>query len=439
MSDTTGLTERAADARKTFCAVNPHCLQSIVRLAQEMKVIASADLVDEEGATLCASGATLSRSIEVTLGQRRLRQPLEACLELVPAISPTDINDDCRALMRQTPALALLGDRGGAAIARALGELPRSGPLGLLLTIAKKFNPGIYHNSLAAMIVCSGLAAGLKLPERDGVLLILAALVKDVGESYLNPQLIDGRLPAREWPQVAAHPAIGHAFVTAFTDFPPVLADCVLQHHERQDGSGYPLALSAAQINPLATLVGLADCVAAVVMGGAGNFAPEGRLGACLGERVADALTLVPGEFPPAAVAVVAESLAPFADAAWAIAGGSFARRILPTLQQIRSARLLAEALAKSAPTPGLAAIGDFVLASIRGFDKSLRTTGVYDLSQLGVLESDPLLMGKTCLIVDEVGWRLRHLARSAYLRTAQRGEDLAPVAELIAELGALG
>ena len=94
------------------------------------------------------------------------------------------------------------------------------------------------------MIVCSRLAAGLKLAERDADLLILAALVKDVGESYLNPQLIDGRLPAREWPQVAAHPAIGHAFLTAFTDFPPVLADCVLQHHERQDGSGYPLALA---------------------------------------------------------------------------------------------------------------------------------------------------------------------------------------------------
>lgn len=439
MSDTTGLTERAADARTTFCAVNPHCLQSIVRLAQESAVMVSADLVDEYGATLCASGATVSRSIEVTLGQRRLRQPLEACLELIPGISSADLADDCRALMRQTPALALLGADGGAALARALGELPLSGPLTLLLTIAKKFNPGIYQNSLAAMIVCSGLAAGLALSERDGELLILAALVKDVGESYLNPQLIDGRLPAREWPQVAAHPAIGHAFVTAFTDFPPALADCVLQHHERQDGSGYPQALSGAQISPLATLVGLADCVSAVLMGGAREFSPDARFGSSLAERVAVALTLVPGEFPPAAVAVVAAALAPLADAARAISGGSFARRILPTLQQIRAARLLAEALSKNAPTPGLAAIGDFVLAAIRGLDQSLRAIGVYDLSQLGVLESDPLLMGKTCLTVDEVGWRLRHLARSVYLRTAQRGEDLAPVAELIAELGALG
>ena len=439
MSDTTGLSECAVEASKTFCAVNAHCLQRIARLAQEMTVVARCDLVDERGATLCASGATISRSLGLTLAQRRLRQPLEASVDLTQEIAPSEIVDDCRALMQQTPALALLGAGRVAAIAQALAGLPGGGALSLLLTIARQFNRASYQQSLAAMIVCARLAAALDLAERDGDWLILAALVKDVGESYLSPQLIDGRLPAREWPQVAAHPAIGHAFVTAFTDFPPALADCVLQHHERQDGSGYPQALSAAQLNPLATLVGLADCVSAVLMGGAREFSPDARFGSSLAERVTVALTLVPGEFPPAAVAIVAAALAPLADAGRAIAAGSFARRILPTLQQIRSARLLAEALSKNAPTPGLAAIGEFVLAAIRGLDQSLRAIGVYDLSQLGVLESDPLLMGKTCLTVDEVGWRLRHLARSVYLRTAQRGEDLAPVAELIAELGALG
>ena len=439
MSDTTGLSGCAAEVSQAFCAVNPHFLQRIARLAQEMTVVARCDVVDEGGATLCASGATVSRSVALTLAQRRLRQPLEACVDLTQEIAPSEIVDDCRALMQQSPALALLGAGRTAAIARALAGLPGGGALTLLLTITRQFNRASYQQSLAAMVVGARLAAALDLSERDGDWLIVAALVKDVGESYLDPLLVDGRLPVSEWPQVAEHPAIGHAFLTAFTEFPPALADCVLQHHERQDGSGYPQALSAAQINPLATLLGLADCVSAVVMGGARDFPPEARLGSCLAERVAVALTLVPGEFPPAAVAAVAAALAPLAEAGSGSAGGSFAQRILPTLQQIRAARLLAAALVNRAPTPGLAAIGDFALAAIHGLDKSLRMIGVYDLSQLGVLESDPLLMGKTCLVVDEVGWRLRHLARSVYLRTAQRGEDLAPVAELIAELGALG
>ena len=432
------LIERVAEARRAFCTVNPHCLQSIVRLAQESAVVACADLVDADGTTLWPSGAALSRSIEVTLGQRRLRQPLEACLDLAQGISPQLISADCAALMSKLPALALLGGSGAAAaIEHALGEAPLPGPLTLLLTIARRFNAGGYENSLAAMIVCSGLAQGLGLGERDADLLVLSALVQDIGESYLNPQRVDGRLPAREWPQVAAHPRISHAFLTAFTDYPAALAECVLQHHERADGNGYPQGLDAAAIGPLVPLIGLADCVAAVVIGGACGFAPDAQRGSCLAERVAVALTIVAGEFPPAAVAFVSAALAPLAEVGCGIAGGSFALRILPTLQQIRSARLLADALSRSAPTPTLAAIGGNALAAIRRLDQRLRAIDVYDIAQLGVLESDPALMGKTCLVVDEVGWRLRHLARSVYLRTAQGDDDLAAVAELIAVLSA--
>ena len=437
MSDTPGLIECAADASTAFCVVNHHCLQHIVRLAQEMPVVARRDVVDADGQTLCARGASVSRPIASRLAQRRLQQPLEACLDLTQALSPGDIVDDCRALMQQTPALALLAAGGVAPIARALGELPRGGALPLLLTIAKQFNRASYQQSLAAMIVCARLAAALGLAERDADLLIVASLVKDIGESYIDPRLIDGPLPVSEWPQLVAHLAIGHDFVTAFTDFPPALADCVLQHHERRDGSGYSQGFDAEQISPLAVLVGLADCVSAVLIGGAGESTLDAWRGSLLGERVAVALTLVPGEFPLAAVAAVAAALAPLADAGGSPVGGSFAQCILPTLRRIRAARLLAEALSESAPTPGLAEIVGAALTAIRAFDKRLRTIGVYDLALLGVLESDPLRMEKACLVVAEVGWRLRHLARNVHWRAAQRGEDTTSVAELCAALSA--
>lgn len=436
MPDTTRLIERAADASQDFCAVNQHCLQYIVRLAQEMSVVASRDVVDVDGTTLCARGATVARATASRLAQRRLRRPLEACLELTQEISPSDVVDDCLALQRQTPALALLGQGTAAPIARALAGLP-GGPLALLLAIAKQFNRASYQQSLAAMVVSARLAAALALAENDRDLLILAALVKDVGESYVAPRLIDGPLSVADWPQLVAHPTIGQAFLAAFTELPAALAECVLQHHERLDGGGYPQALGAAQISPLAALLGVADCAAAVLLGGADESTPGGWRGALLGERVAVALTLVPGEFPLAAVAAIAAALAPLAEAPGDPVGGSFAQRILPTLQHVRAARLLAEALSTSAPTPALAQIGNVALMAIRAFDKRLRTIGVYDLALLGVLEGDPLRMEKACLVVAEVGWRLHHLARSVHWRAAQRGEDTASLAELCAALSA--
>lgn len=445
MLDTMSGIGSVVEARRAFCTVSTHCLESIVRLAQQTDVVTTCDIVDDGGNRLLDRGATLSRSIQPALLRRRLQTPLEACLDVAQGASLPSIVDDALALLDATPALALLGAASGARQAlRAVATMPLPGPLSLLLTIARGLAQGSYENSLAAMIVCAGLAHRLGLSEHDSGLLVLAALVQDIGESYIDPGLLDGSgpLPVQQWQNVAAHPLLGHAFLSAFTDYPPELADGVLQHHERQDGSGYPLQRGAATMTPLGTLIGLADCVAAVVMGSAatGREAhPDAESYASLGARVAIALTIVPGEFPRDAVAFVSAALAPLGERGSGIAGGSFAQRILPTLQQIRSARLLADALSHSAATPGLARCGEFALAAIRILDKRLRTTGVYDIAQLGVLESDAQQMGRTCLVLDEVRWRLRHLARNIYLRTEQRsaGKDLAQVAELVAVLSA--
>ena len=46
--------------------------------------------------------------------------------------------------------------------------------------------------------------------------------------------------------------------------------------------------------------------------------------------------------------------------------------------------------------------------------------------------------MGEVCLVLKEVTWRLRNLARNVHLRTEKSGnsEDLAQISELIDTLG---
>lgn len=437
MADCMAVSEGVAEARRAFCAVNSYCLEAIVGLAQECDVIATCDIVDESGRTLVERGATLSRASQASLLQRRLRNPLEASLDVAQGVSLAAIVGDCLSLRQAVPALALLGDGSAAQSALlAVGTMTLSAPLKLLLTLTRR--NGRYQNSLAAMIVCSGLAHGVGLRDDDAERLILAALVQNIGESYLDPQLFAGRrlLPVEQWSAVVAHPSLGQTFLRAFTHFPPALTDAVLHHHERPDGSGYPSARRAATIAPLATLLGLADCVAALVIG---ERATDAASGAGLGERVAVALNFVPDEFPPAAVGFVALALAPLAERGAATVGGTFAQRILPTLQRIRSAAQLADALSRSATTATLAMAGAFARDAIHALDARLRLTRVYDISLLGVLESDAQRMAKTCLVIDEVNWRLRHLARSIYLRCERGGEasDLAQVAELVAVLGA--
>jgi HD-GYP domain-containing protein (c-di-GMP phosphodiesterase class II) len=67
-----------------------------------------------------------------------------------------------------------------------------------------------------------------------------------------------GRLDAEEWAQVMAHPVTGYQICRRLATARPVL-DCILYHHERFDGSGYPERLRGEAIPYAARLLGVAD------------------------------------------------------------------------------------------------------------------------------------------------------------------------------------
>jgi hypothetical protein len=147
-------------------------------------------------------------------------------------------------------------------------------------------------------------------------------------------------------------------------------------------------------------------------------------------------LRIVPEEFSRTAVSFITQALSGVEEIDPPSEFGSFAERILPVLQRLRSARQMAEALISEAKQKGGTA-GRFALDALRSIAKSLRATGVYELNQLEILESDPAIMGEVCLVLNEVTWRLRNLARNIYLRTEQGGDanDLECVAKMIAVL----
>ncbi|MFZ4536595.1 HD-GYP domain-containing protein [Propionivibrio sp.] len=440
MSDTRDGVEIVTNARNAFLAVNPHWLESIVHLSDEMEVVASSDILDQSGETLWAKGVPATRLFERRMLGRRLQQPLEVSLDVLCGVSLKSIVDDCFELMKANPALEVLGGMNAARKAlRGAGNLPLPGPVKLLLTAAREHDKRSYTSRLAGMIICSGLADGVGLNDRDAELLILSALVYDFGQIYTAPEYLDGNrvLQPAEWKHRVVHPCVGRVFLKEFTDLPQSVTDCVLQHHERQDGSGYPFQVTGANISSLGKLIGVADSVSAIVM--RNDSGCDSGYAAGLGERVAVALHIVPDEFPLPAVTFITRALELLDQVGAPAVSGNFAERVLPTLQQLRAARLLAEALSSTGPTKHLASVGGFALNTIRRIDKSLRATGVYEFSQIQALENDPACMGKTSLMLDEIIWRLRNLARNVYLRTEQSGcvSDLAHVTDLVAVLHA--
>jgi PAS domain S-box-containing protein len=113
---------------------------------------------------------------------------------------------------------------------------------------------------LAALI-----ARGLGWPAADIETLELAAEVHDVGKIAVPAEILarPGRLQPTEWAIIQTHPQVGHDILAA-VEFDTPVADIVLQHHERLDGTGYPHGLNGEQILPAARILAVADVVEAM-------------------------------------------------------------------------------------------------------------------------------------------------------------------------------
>jgi HD-GYP domain-containing protein (c-di-GMP phosphodiesterase class II) len=104
---------------------------------------------------------------------------------------------------------------------------------------------------------------GLPTEQVEGVR--VAGLIHDIGiisvpfEILSNPD----EITELEYGIIKAHPQIGYDILKA-VEFPWPVAEIVLQHHERLDGSGYPQELSGDEILLEARILGVADVVDAM-------------------------------------------------------------------------------------------------------------------------------------------------------------------------------
>ncbi|MDH3393251.1 MAG: HD domain-containing protein, partial [Desulfobulbaceae bacterium] len=104
---------------------------------------------------------------------------------------------------------------------------------------------------------------GLSIDKIEGV--YMAGLLHDIGKIRVPSGILSypGRLSNAEFAIIKPHPEIGYNILKGI-DFPWPLADIVLQHHERLDGSGYPQGLKGNEILQKAKILTVADVVEAM-------------------------------------------------------------------------------------------------------------------------------------------------------------------------------
>ncbi|MBI5006439.1 MAG: GAF domain-containing protein [Nitrosomonadales bacterium] len=113
--------------------------------------------------------------------------------------------------------------------------------------------------------LAAGIAGEMQLPHEQVYSIHLAGIVHDLGKVAIPAEILSkpARLNPIEYAYIKTHPQTGFDILKDIS-FPWPVAQMVLQHHERMDGSGYPQGLKGDDILLEARILAVADVVEAM-------------------------------------------------------------------------------------------------------------------------------------------------------------------------------
>ena len=110
-----------------------------------------------------------------------------------------------------------------------------------------------------------GLEMGL--PAEDISQLRLGGLLHDVGKIGIPDEILKkmDKLTRDEFQEIYRHPQIGYKIVEKVSFHSRDVLKAIIEHHERLDGSGYPLGLQGNEISIIGRIMAVADSFHAMI------------------------------------------------------------------------------------------------------------------------------------------------------------------------------
>ncbi len=118
-----------------------------------------------------------------------------------------------------------------------------SGPIMLDMQDVRSYDDYTYVHSVNVASICANIGLGLRMSEKELVILISAAILHDVGKSSIPIEIIQkpDKLTKQEYNIIKDHPRRGYDMLKDRQDLTSLTRNAILEHHENYDGTGYPM------------------------------------------------------------------------------------------------------------------------------------------------------------------------------------------------------
>ena len=134
------------------------------------------------------------------------------------------------------------------------------------LTVMQETLPKEYYKTLFCAWLSGLLAKEMGLKDELIKISFLAGLAHDIGLLHISPDVLHkkGAFTAAEWRAMQSHVVVGQILLKKMDGKNSQAARAVLEHHERCDGSGYPVGRTGEHLEIIGQIVGMADSIQAI-------------------------------------------------------------------------------------------------------------------------------------------------------------------------------
>lgn len=131
----------------------------------------------------------------------------------------------------------------------------------------KTFDNYTYEHSIAVSVYSTMIGISYGFSENEIRKLAIGGMLHDIGKNCIDYNILNKpeKLTPEEYEQIKTHPLFGYNMLNKNTSISATSKIVILEHHENEDGTGYPRKLKSNEIYKFSKIVHIADVYDALI------------------------------------------------------------------------------------------------------------------------------------------------------------------------------